>query len=560
MKALLRVCIACAVFEPSVGHGEVSSPLDAVPHERPVAGQAARDVAAEARYKKIYDKIQTSYYDSEGMSLAAQWIVELQAEFPNSPFTKLAMAEFQFAQVAMSGRKAGLDDVQSLASQANGPASADGFVLRAKVEVEKGNPDWALAYAKKAVELAPEKPEAHYAMGRAEHAKHRPVEAARWFRRAADGMSDPRRKSNLYYWLGNSLVGVDLSPTERKKYLREAWEAYRLHAELDPTPDKLNSYGWFLAHHAGDFAEAEKVLSRTLKDAPDFGYARENLAVVQYQRWAADYLAGKTQRKADALEHKTGLSIDGVFVKTAEYPALTAVPRALLKSNAIGNVDVITDGEAGPGGCRCTALIRAARGGNTELARDLLEAGANINAEDVLRITPLAYAVRRQHVDMTSLLLSRGARPNVFDVFNMTPLERSIGLGEAGLQAFHLLLKHHADPRTPDSNGQPLTFVAANSKNFEALRILIKEHGLDPNATSPRNRLTLLGVAAFAGMEDGVKFLLESGANPWVKHNNEPIVDILDWGPLRKTTAEEDQSLRRIRNIIAEAQKKTPRQ
>jgi tetratricopeptide (TPR) repeat protein len=514
----------------------------------PGYGQPAADAMAAGRYKEIYDQIQIAYYDSEGMALAARKIGELHAESPNSPYTKLAMAEYLFAQAVMSGG-AGLEEVERLAIQGMA-AAADSFILRAKINVLRGQAHWALLYAGNAVRLAPEKPEAHFAMGRAQQASGNAVEAARWLTRAADGMSDPRRKSNVYYWLGRAFVDENLPHLVRTRHLADAREAFRKSAELNPRAQSLNNYGWFLVHYGADPAEAEKVLTKAL----EIGAARRNLAVVRYAQWGTNYLAGKSRDKADSIARRTGLGTDEAFVTSAQYPALAAVPRALLKSGDIGDVDVIPAGHA----CRCTALVKAAHGGHAELVRELVEAGANVNAADRSQTTPLMYAVMRQDAAMASLLLSRGARPNVLNAENMTALEPAIALGAGALPAFHVLLQHNADPRAADREGNPLTFVAAKSGNLDAMRILIEKYGLDPNAKSISGT-PLVGAAAFAGMEEGVKFLLHAGANPWVFYDKDNIVERLDSMKQHGSMAARRASLERIRDILAEAQKKTPR-
>src|SRR5205823_4649282 len=77
------------------------------------------------------------------------------------------------------------------------------------------------------------------------------------------------------------------------------------------------------------------------------------------------------------------------------------VIRALVRSGA--NVD------ACDGVKRCTALHMAARRGNVDAARALLDCGADIEARDSLRETPLRRSVNCGKTDVASLLLSTGA-------------------------------------------------------------------------------------------------------------------------------------------------------
>jgi truncated hemoglobin YjbI len=77
------------------------------------------------------------------------------------------------------------------------------------------------------------------------------------------------------------------------------------------------------------------------------------------------------------------------------------VVRALTQSGANANAN---------GGVKhCTALHMAARRGNLETAKALLDCGADINARDSLGDTPLRRSVNCDQLQVASLLLARGA-------------------------------------------------------------------------------------------------------------------------------------------------------
>lgn len=69
-----------------------------------------------------------------------------------------------------------------------------------------------------------------------------------------------------------------------------------------------------------------------------------------------------------------------------------------------------------------SALLYAAREGNTDVARILIEAGADIEATEINGIGPLLMALLNNQLDTAYLLLDRGARVNVEDFWGRTPL------------------------------------------------------------------------------------------------------------------------------------------
>ncbi len=96
-----------------------------------------------------------------------------------------------------------------------------------------------------------------------------------------------------------------------------------------------------------------------------------------------------------------------------------------------------------------TALHRAAYGGQAEIARVLLDAGASTKAKDNQGFTPLHWAVYEGLItpgaqDVAKLLVVRGAEINARDREGSTPLFWAVWQGNRDLADF--LLAHGADP------------------------------------------------------------------------------------------------------------------
>jgi len=69
-----------------------------------------------------------------------------------------------------------------------------------------------------------------------------------------------------------------------------------------------------------------------------------------------------------------------------------------------------------------TALQYAARDGRIEMARTLLDAGADLNRAEANDISPLLMAITNDHMDVARLLVERGANVNAADFWGRTPL------------------------------------------------------------------------------------------------------------------------------------------
>jgi ankyrin repeat protein len=98
-----------------------------------------------------------------------------------------------------------------------------------------------------------------------------------------------------------------------------------------------------------------------------------------------------------------------------------------------------------PGG-RSTPLLFAAAGGSVEVARLLLDAGADANDASPAGESALLIAVHSGHDDCAALLLQRGADPNASDA-GYTALHAAVLRGSAAMVKALLMRGAHVDPR-----------------------------------------------------------------------------------------------------------------
>ena len=185
--------------------------------------------------------------------------------------------------------------------------------------------------------------------------------------------------------------------------------------------------------------------------------------------------------------------------------------------------EVVIAGLVGSGGGGLTPLVFAAREGDLESAKLLIDAGAPINQVTEYGWTPLLTAVNNRNYQLAKYLLEKGADPNIANKGGWTPLylatdNRNIEGGDYPvpkpdmdhLDIIKLLLEKGADPnkKVKDNTLTRTIFTmqwffedgatpfirAAQSSDTELMRLLLK-YKADPQAvtTLGDNALTVCG-------------------------------------------------------------------
>ena len=156
-----------------------------------------------------------------------------------------------------------------------------------------------------------------------------------------------------------------------------------------------------------------------------------------------------------------------------------------------------------------TALSFAAESGRVRLVRFL--ARKTKPGRDKTGQSPLSYAISGSHTRVVDVLLSHGHKEevNMTNEANESPLYLAANRNNEAI--VRLLLKHNADPNTPESHNKntPL-HCAVMSATIAIVRLIATAPGVDGYARNIDDR-TPMGVAAYFKFLGEARALLEAG-------------------------------------------------
>lgn len=159
-------------------------------------------------------------------------------------------------------------------------------------------------------------------------------------------------------------------------------------------------------------------------------------------------------------------------------------------------------------------LLEAARVGDIAEVIRVLDARPDlVDQTDERGRTPLHWAVWEGHADVARALVDAGADVNAKADLGLTPLWNAARGGGGDL--VELLLAHGAEPSTRttgDGLGWTPLHIAAGEGRTAAVRALVRA-GADVNATGSEDGFTPLQLAVGRGHREVVELLVASGAD-----------------------------------------------
>ena len=163
-----------------------------------------------------------------------------------------------------------------------------------------------------------------------------------------------------------------------------------------------------------------------------------------------------------------------------------------------------------------TSLIDAARTGDIETARLLIQNGAAIDTARGDGMTALHWAAKEGHLEIVSLLLDAEAETEPGTrIGSYTPLHLAARGGHASVAA--RLIEAGANPNaiTSTSGVTPLHLAAAAIGGVETVSVLVS-HGAEVNAREKAAGQTPLMFAAGSNRDEAIQRLLQAGADPTI--------------------------------------------
>jgi len=158
----------------------------------------------------------------------------------------------------------------------------------------------------------------------------------------------------------------------------------------------------------------------------------------------------------------------------------------------------------------------AAKQGNREAVRSLLNDRADVNASEPDGTTALHWAVHRYDLEMADLLIRAGANVNAANEYGVTPLSVACSNGNSALAV--RLLEARANPNAALWSGETPLMTCARTGSTEAVKSLLTR-GADVNAKESQKGQTALMWAAANKRAEIVRALIEAGADIRARSN-----------------------------------------
>ncbi len=157
-----------------------------------------------------------------------------------------------------------------------------------------------------------------------------------------------------------------------------------------------------------------------------------------------------------------------------------------------------------------------ARNPNLEIAKKIIEYGADVNQPAKNGIIPLNIATSRANELQLQIMMMKTLKPEVQQAENLEVLKQYVYTEMTkAIEMTQLLIDSGADINLVSSLGTPLMNAVTNVWNLDIAKMLVKA-GANLNATDTSGR-TALFYAYASSNDEAVNLLIENGADTTIK-------------------------------------------
>ena len=158
-----------------------------------------------------------------------------------------------------------------------------------------------------------------------------------------------------------------------------------------------------------------------------------------------------------------------------------------------------------------TAFLFAAREGDIETAKVMLDAGVDINQTDIDNTSGLVVSIMNKHYTFAKFLLDRGADPNVTDVKGRAALYAAVDIRNEDWSA---IPKRRLEDTYPSLTVIQDIIAKGGKLDAKLTKPLPGRSGMDSGDTTLDEGTTPLMRAARSGDAAAMRVLLKAGADP----------------------------------------------
>ncbi|KAM8825900.1 inversin isoform 2-T2 [Synchiropus picturatus] len=157
-----------------------------------------------------------------------------------------------------------------------------------------------------------------------------------------------------------------------------------------------------------------------------------------------------------------------------------------------------------------TPLFRACEMGHRDVILTLIKGSARVDLVDVDGHTALHWAALGGNAEVCQMLMENGISPNVQDQAGRTPLQCAAYGGYITCMA--VLMENNADPNIQDKEGRTALHWSSNNGYLDAVKLLLGYNTFPNHMEYTEERYTPLDYALLGGHSEVTQFMLEHGA------------------------------------------------